>query len=247
MYGGNSPAFPPLTSTDLDISLMHLRRVETGRSRKNSKIMHPHHPHHHPFDFASRRGEGRGHRGGPFGGRFGGGNPFGGNPFGGNPFGGNPFFRRGGRARKGDVRTAILVLLAEEPRNGYQLMQEIEKRSAGAWRPSPGATYPALQQLEDEGLVRIDEGPSGKTFSLTDAGREEAKAAKKQPAPWDEAAAETEGTDFRELFHQVAMAAMQVARAGTATQIAEARKILLDARRALYRLLAESDDGADEE
>lgn len=216
--------------------------------------MHPRHHHLHehlgfgPFDFASRRGDApRGPRGGPFGGRFGAGNPFGGNPFGGNPFGGNPFGRRGGRARRGDVRTGILVLLAEEPRNGYQLMQEIEKRSGGAWRPSPGATYPALQQLEDEGLVRVETTTGGRTFHLTPAGEEEAKSAKKQPAPWDEAASETEGGDFREIFHQVAMAALQVARAGTATQVAEARKILLEARRSLYRLLADAPDGDDEE
>jgi hypothetical protein len=72
-------------------------------------------------------------------------------PFG-PPFG--PGFGRGSRARRGDVRAALLVLLAEEPRNGYGLMQEIESRSEGAWRPSPGSVYPALQQLEDEGLVR---------------------------------------------------------------------------------------------
>ena len=65
-----------------------------------------------------------------------------------------PGFGRGPRARRGDVRAALLVLLAEEPRNGYGLMQEIEARSDGAWRPSPGSVYPALSQLEDEGLVQ---------------------------------------------------------------------------------------------
>ena len=70
---------------------------------------------------------------------------------------GFPFHRgRGPRARRGDVRAALLALLAEEPRNGYQLMQEIERRSEGVWRPSPGSVYPALQQLEDEGLVRAE-------------------------------------------------------------------------------------------
>ena len=70
---------------------------------------------------------------------------------------GGPFGGRGPRARRGDVRAALLTLLAEEPRNGYQLMQEIERRSEGVWRPSPGSVYPALQQLEDEGLVRAEE------------------------------------------------------------------------------------------
>ena len=89
------------------------------------------------------------------------------------PGGFGPFGRggRGKRARRGDVRAAILLLLDEEPRNGYQLMQEIEERSEGVWRPSPGSVYPALQQLEDEGLVRSDETDGRRAFQLTDAGR----------------------------------------------------------------------------
>src|SRR5579884_3382338 len=69
---------------------------------------------------------------------------------------------RGPRARRGDVRAALLALLAEEPRNGYGLMQELERRSDGIWRPSPGSVYPALQQLEDEGLVRQVDRESGR-------------------------------------------------------------------------------------
>lgn len=202
----------------------------------------------HPFDgflFAGRRGGG-GRDGG--GGRFGGGGP--GNPFGGNPFGGHPFhafFRRGGRARRGDVRAAILVLLAEQSRNGYQLMQEIETRSEGAWRPSPGAMYPALQQLEDEGLVQVSADASGRVFSLTTAGKKQAEAAKKEPAPWEAAIGpDREATvEFHQLIKQVTLAAMQVAQAGGDAQLTEARKILKDARKALYRLLAEDD--ADDE
>src|SRR5689334_106535 len=108
----------------------------------------------------SGRGRGR-HRHGP---------PFGRGEF---PFG--PFFGghrgRGPRARRGDVRAAALILLAEEPRNGYQLMQEIEQRSGGVWRPSPGAVYPALAQLEDEALVRVEERDGRRTYVLTDEGR----------------------------------------------------------------------------
>ncbi len=195
--------------------------------------------------FAAGRGGGRG--GGP---RRGG--PFGGGPFGGGggfpPFGRFPFFRREGRARRGDVRTAILVLLAEEPRNGYQLMQEIEQRSDGAWRPSPGSMYPALQQLEDEGLVRVETTAGGRTFHLTDKGQAEAKAQRVEPAPWEVASDDTHETaaELRDLFRQVAIATMQVGQVGSAAQIAEARKILIEARRALYRLLAD-DAPADED
>src|SRR2546423_13985590 len=80
-------------------------------------------------------------------------------------------FGRRRRMRRGDVRAALLVLLDEEPRNGYGLMQEIEARSDGLWRPSPGSVYPALSQLEDEGLIPAQEEEGRKRFGLTDAGR----------------------------------------------------------------------------
>lgn len=207
--------------------------------------MNPFHPGSHHEQFFGGRGRGGRHggdRGGPFnpGGPFGGG----GNPFGGNPF--HAFFRRGARARRGDVRAAILVLLAEQSRNGYQLMQEIETRSEGAWRPSPGSMYPALQQLEDEGLVQVSTDANGRVFSLTDAGKKEAEAAKKEPAPWDAAlGSDRESTiEFHQLIKQVTLAAMQVAQAGNSAQMNEARKILKEARRSLYRLLAEDEDEA---
>ena len=78
---------------------------------------------------------------------------------------------RGRKARRGDIRTAALLLLAEEPRNGYQIMQELEERSEGLWRPSPGSVYPALQQLEDEGLIRSEEADGRRLYHLTEAGR----------------------------------------------------------------------------
>src|SRR4051794_38537649 len=102
---------------------------------------------------------------------------------------GGPGFhgRRGRRARRGDVRAALLLLLAEEPRNGYQLMQEIEQRSGGVWRPSPGSVYPALAQLEDEGLVRTEEREGRRVYALTDDGRAHVEGQHDQPPPpWEE-------------------------------------------------------------
>src|SRR5271165_6265224 len=94
---------------------------------------------------------------------------------------------RGRKARRGDIRTAALLLLAEEPRNGYQIMQEVEERSDGAWRPSPGSVYPALQQLEDEGLIRSEEIDGRKLFRLTDAGEAQLKdRGEEAPAPWEQ-------------------------------------------------------------
>ncbi len=165
------------------------------------------------------------------------------------PFAGFPwsFFRKA-RAKRGDVRAAILSLLAERPMNGYQIMQELEQRSRGSWRPSPGAVYPALQQLEDEGLVRADSGSGGRLYALTDKGRAYVKEHPDEfAAPWQ--SAEQSCADepvlglFGELKH-IATATLQVVHTGSAGQIREAQKILNQARRALYHLLA--DDAADE-
>jgi DNA-binding PadR family transcriptional regulator len=167
--------------------------------------------------------------------------PFAGGPWGFGP--GGPMGRGGARARRGDVRAAMLKLLAEEPRNGYQLMQEIEQRSGGVWRPSPGSVYPALQQLEDEGLVRAEETDGRKLFHLTDAGREAAAAIGAEGAPWD-AVSESVDSDVWELFavaKQVGMAIFQIAQAGSSEQIASAREVLNNARRSLYGILAEDD------
>src|SRR5207237_6398901 len=79
---------------------------------------------------------------------------------------------RHGRAGRGDVRTAILTLLAEEPMHGYQLMQAVAERTGGAWKLSPGAVYPTIAQLEDEGLVRVSVEGGRKLVTLTDAGRQ---------------------------------------------------------------------------
>ena len=164
--------------------------------------------------------------------------PFGG-PWGFGP--GGPMGRGGGRARRGDVRAAILALLAEEPRNGYQLMQEIERRSEGVWRPSPGSVYPALQQLEDEGLVRVEVTEGRKLFHLTDDGHAAAAATGAEAAPWD-AVSESVDSDVWELFgvaKQVGMAIVQLAQAGRPEQVAAAREVLNNARRSLYGILAE--------
>src|SRR5258707_6514936 len=108
----------------------------------------------------------------------------GGHEFGGFGPGGGPR-GRGRKARRGDIRTAALLLLAEEPRNGYQIMQEVEQRSDGVWRPSPGSVYPALQQLEDEGLIRSQETDGRKLFALTDEGRTHVQGRDADaPAPW---------------------------------------------------------------
>ena len=78
---------------------------------------------------------------------------------------------RGPRVRRGDVRVAILAVLADEPLNGYQVIQQISERTDGAWRPSPGSVYPTISQLEDEGLIEGDDERGRRTLRLSDEGR----------------------------------------------------------------------------
>jgi DNA-binding PadR family transcriptional regulator len=161
-------------------------------------------------------------------------------PFG--PWGGYGPGHFGGRrkAGRGDIRAAILALLAEQPMHGYQIIREIGERSEGAWAPSPGSVYPTLQQLTDEELVRASETDGKRVYELTDQGR--AQAEQRQGAlPWEEAAegADDELAALRDLVFQVMAATRQVAHAGTAGQLAAAQQILRSARKSLYQLLAE--------
>jgi DNA-binding PadR family transcriptional regulator len=159
----------------------------------------------------------------------------------GGPGGFGPPWRRGRRIRRGDVRAAILLLVEEEPRNGYQIMQELESRSGGVWRPSPGSVYPALQLLADEGLIRSEARDGGNIFELTDAGKAHVEEHRERfGSPWEQAG-EGVPEGFRELgglLGQVAEAVRQVMQAGTEEQVASASKLLADTRRSLYRVLA---------
>src|SRR5581483_3487544 len=157
----------------------------------------------------------------------------------GTPFGGpgwGPRRHGRGRARRGDVRLALLRLLAEEPANGYQLMQAIEERSQGAWRPSPGSVYPTLAQLEDEGLIRSTEADGARRFELTDAGRDCVQSREREPSPWEQEAEDTDNplTELGPLVIQIGKATFQVASAGDQGQRDRAHTLLAETRRGLY-------------
>jgi DNA-binding PadR family transcriptional regulator len=141
------------------------------------------------------------------------------------------------------------MLLGEEPRNGYQLMQTIEERSGGRWRPSPGSVYPTLSQLEDEGLIRAIEQDGTKLFEITDAGRERLGQSKTDPAPWaeddrDDDPAAHSLSEIASLVIQIGKAAWQVAQEGDERQTEKACQTLAETRRSLYRILAQDDDPA---
>ncbi len=161
--------------------------------------------------------------------------------FGFGPGFGGPMFGRGPRAGRGDVRAAILALLAEEPMHGYQIITELTERSGGVWQPSPGSVYPTLQALEDQGLVTADKSEGRRVFSLTDEGRAEAEAAGDGPPPWEEAAqsADRSLVDLKGLMSETAAAIWQVARTGNEEQIKTVGEILADTRRRIYLVLAD--------
>jgi DNA-binding PadR family transcriptional regulator len=189
------------------------------------------------------RGRMRGGPGGP-----GGPGPWGGGPFEfgmrGGPFGPPRFGGRGPRVRRGDVRAAILDLLAEgQPWNGYQIIQEIGARTQGVWRPSAGSVYPALQQLEDEALIKVEAAGEDRRrmYTLTEEGQAYVtEHAAELRASWDAVTGSVDNAEveLRHTVHQVIVAVTQVAQAGSAAQVQQAGKILADTRKALYRILA---------
>lgn len=146
----------------------------------------------------------------------------------------------GTRMGRGDVRAAVLALLAEKPMHGYQIIHEIEARSGGSWKPSPGSVYPTLQLLADEGLVLAEESKGRKTYSLTEEGRLAADAAG-GAAPW-----ESQGTRstsrtgaLPKAGIELAQAVAQVGRSGSSEQVHQAVTVLDEARRKLYSILAQ--------
>jgi DNA-binding PadR family transcriptional regulator len=184
-------------------------------------------------------------RGRDFGGRTGPG-PWGGGS--GGPWGGwwpgppgPPGAPRGAKAGRGDVRAAILALLREGPRTGYQVMSDIEERSGGAWRPSPGAVYPALAQLADEGLIQGEESGGRRTYRLTDAGRDYVEQNPELARGAWESRTQQEAWELPGLFAEAARVGggiVQIAHAGTPEQVRAAERLLEQTRRGLYQILA---------
>jgi DNA-binding PadR family transcriptional regulator len=163
---------------------------------------------------------------------------------------GAPGPQRPPKASRGDVRAAILALLREGPRNGYQIMSDIEERSGGAWRPSPGAVYPALSALADEGLIVGDESAGRRTFRLSDAGREYVEQNPEMARGAWESTEQQEAWQVPGLFAVAARLGagiVQIAHAGTPAQVRAAERLLEQTRRELYRILADEDEDADQD
>jgi DNA-binding PadR family transcriptional regulator len=147
-----------------------------------------------------------------------------------------------GSGRRQNVRTALLALLVERPMHGYEMIQELEARTGGIWRPSPGSVYPTLQLLEDEGLIEAESHGGRKRFTLTEAGRAEAERAAQSP-PWGQFTDDTmsQVQDFRDAALGIMNALRQVGFSGTHEQRAQALEVLNETKRKLYAILAESE------
>lgn len=150
------------------------------------------------------------------------------------------FERRGAPRRgRGDVRAAILMLLTEESMHGYQIIREIEKRSDGAWKPSPGSVYPTLQLLADEGLIYAQEADGKKTYSLTEKGTDEVETSR--PAPWETLRSRDSARSglLTKSAAKLGEAVILILRGGVPTQVHEAATVIDEARNKLYTILAE--------
>jgi DNA-binding PadR family transcriptional regulator len=132
----------------------------------------------------------------------------------------------------------VLALLADRPMHGYEIIQELDARTGGVWKPSPGSVYPTLALLEDEGLVQSQNVDGKKRFELTAAGTEAQASA--EDTPWAAMVrdADPAQVQLREAVRTVHIAARQIAEIGTDEQKAKALELLTEARRALYLLLA---------
>ena len=175
---------------------------------------------------------------------FGGPDHFGGPGHGHGPFrgrGGGPGRPRGGRNKRGDIRTALLTVLTEGPGHGYDIMQRVEEKTGGAWRPSPGSVYPTLQLLGDEGFVIAIERDGKRVFEITEAGTAEATRRLEEAggAPWDLTDDGVGPWQVKESMGLLFLAAKQVSMAGSTEQLQQAVSILAEARKKLYLLLSQ--------
>jgi DNA-binding PadR family transcriptional regulator len=149
--------------------------------------------------------------------------------------------RGGPRARRGDIRAAVLGLLAERPMHGYEMIQELEQRTKGIWKPSAGSVYPTLQLLEEEGLIRGTDADGKRCFELTEAGAE-AEQAHEGDAAWDQVTSGLEPEVFRmrKSFQQLTAAIGQAMKAADdESKRAKIRELLDDTRKEVYGILAE--------
>ena len=145
---------------------------------------------------------------------------------------------RGGRMfGAADLQLAILALLAEKPRHGYEIIKAMQERSFGSYSPSPGMVYPALTYLEEVAYATIELAGTKKLYSLTDAGRQHVEENKERIAM---------------VFSELARIGQKLERARKAfdtdaSPTADAAQVFDEARRDLKAAVFDALDGSPEE
>jgi DNA-binding PadR family transcriptional regulator len=135
----------------------------------------------------------------------------------------------------------VLLLLAEQPRHGYEIITELAERSAGQWQPSPGSVYPVLKRLARDGIVTASHEDGKAVFSLTDTGRSLVQTeGASWGEPWAQAAVEDDAAmGLWAEGKQLGAAVWQVSQLNDTAQIEAASAVLVEARKKIYAILAQ--------
>lgn len=144
------------------------------------------------------------------------------------------------RARRGDVKFIILAALAEKPMHGYDIIQSLEQQHEGRYRPSPGSIYPTLQLLEEGGFLTSEQRDGKRVYSITDAGRALLAERGAHPDDFDEGESE-ERSALRDSARRLIAAVRQGAMNEDRESREQVRRIVDDARKKIYKVLAEED------
>jgi DNA-binding PadR family transcriptional regulator len=147
------------------------------------------------------------------------------------------------RTRRGDIKFILLELLSERSQHGYELMKELEARRGGFRRSSPGSVYPTLQMLEEGGYLTSEEVDGKRVYTITESGRQFLRDRNPQSYSRDADNRFTEKPseliELRRTLTEVNDAVTQVARSGNLEQANRVRDLLIQAKREIYKLLAE--------
>jgi DNA-binding PadR family transcriptional regulator len=146
--------------------------------------------------------------------------------------------------RRGDIRLALLAALVDGPAHGYELIQRLEERTQGRWKPSPGSVYPTLTMLEEQGFARSEQRDDKRIYTITEAGQTEltTRTTEAGGPPWMLGNDPSGGAHggLRHAMGQLLMAAKQVGAVGDPALVEQATAVVNDARRKIYALLAEA-------
>jgi DNA-binding PadR family transcriptional regulator len=156
-----------------------------------------------------------------------------------------PFFFAEGinehRARRGDVKFIILAALNEKPMHGYDIMRTLEEMHKGKYRPSPGSVYPTLQMLEDGGFVTSEQVDGKRVYTITEAGKKLLAERDSEARGFEDDEDESRGEwgETRDAAWRFIAAARQGIMHENPRIREQVRKVVDEARKAIYKILAD--------